>query len=182
MFFPDPARGLAEFRRVPRPGRHVAVCVISLPERGTDVGHPCRGPEPVSPEQRKALHLSFALGAGSQLEQLLDAAGFRDVCLLRIRSVWIGIRPYYLSRVWRKAGCGKGLRERRKVSGNSARRLAKRCRACAGSAQGQQLHAAAGPPHSADRSLRTSQVLSNPFSRSTSSAMRNASIAAGKPQ
>src|SRR5215475_186057 len=29
MFFPDPGRGLQEFRRVLRPGRRAAVCVIS---------------------------------------------------------------------------------------------------------------------------------------------------------
>src|SRR5215472_11280343 len=33
MFFPDPARGLAEFRRVLRAGRRAAACVISTPER-----------------------------------------------------------------------------------------------------------------------------------------------------
>src|SRR5919109_116123 len=33
MFFPDPARGLTEFRRVLRAGRCAAVCVISTPER-----------------------------------------------------------------------------------------------------------------------------------------------------
>src|SRR6266511_5916660 len=33
MFFRDPGRGLAEFRRVLRPRRRAAVCVISTPER-----------------------------------------------------------------------------------------------------------------------------------------------------
>ena len=33
MFFADPALGLAEFRRVLRPRRHAAVCVISTRER-----------------------------------------------------------------------------------------------------------------------------------------------------
>jgi ubiquinone/menaquinone biosynthesis C-methylase UbiE len=33
MFFPDPLRGLAEFRRVLRPGRCAAVCVISTADR-----------------------------------------------------------------------------------------------------------------------------------------------------
>jgi len=33
MFFPGPTRGLQEFRRVLKPHRRVAVCVISTPER-----------------------------------------------------------------------------------------------------------------------------------------------------
>ena len=33
MFFPDPARGLEEFRRVLRPRRRAAVCVIAARER-----------------------------------------------------------------------------------------------------------------------------------------------------
>ena len=33
QFFPDPSRGLAEFRRVLRPGRCAAVCVISSADR-----------------------------------------------------------------------------------------------------------------------------------------------------
>jgi hypothetical protein len=33
QFFPDPVRGLAEFRRVLHVGRWTAVCVISTPDR-----------------------------------------------------------------------------------------------------------------------------------------------------
>src|SRR6516165_1344 len=79
MFFPDPARGLAEFRRVLRHGGCAAVCVISTPEKA-----PMRGvlAETLSrhlPEQREALHLSFSLAHRPRLEAMLAAAGFRGV-------------------------------------------------------------------------------------------------------
>ena len=79
MFFPDPARGLAEFRRVLRHGGCAAVCVISTPEKA-----PMRGvlAETLSrhlPEQREALHLSFSLAHRPRLEAMLAAAGFRQV-------------------------------------------------------------------------------------------------------
>src|SRR5205823_3133890 len=38
MFFPDPAQGLHEFRRVLRPHRRAAVCVIAAPERAPMLG------------------------------------------------------------------------------------------------------------------------------------------------
>jgi ubiquinone/menaquinone biosynthesis C-methylase UbiE len=41
MFFPDPARGLDEFRRVLKPDHRAAVCVISTAERA-----PIWGPSP----------------------------------------------------------------------------------------------------------------------------------------
>jgi ubiquinone/menaquinone biosynthesis C-methylase UbiE len=48
MFFPDPARGLAEFRRVLRPRRRAAVCVISITRTRADVGCPRGNTQPVS--------------------------------------------------------------------------------------------------------------------------------------
>src|SRR5262245_10145882 len=47
MFFPDPAQGLHEFRRVLRPRRRAAVCVVSTRARA-DVGCPRGNPHPVS--------------------------------------------------------------------------------------------------------------------------------------
>jgi ubiquinone/menaquinone biosynthesis C-methylase UbiE len=79
MFFPDPARGLAEFRRVLRSGRCAAACVNSTPDRV-----PMWGPLACAlgrqlPDQRNAFQLSFALGDARRLEQMFVAAGFRDV-------------------------------------------------------------------------------------------------------
>jgi ubiquinone/menaquinone biosynthesis C-methylase UbiE len=79
MFFPDPARGLAEFRRVLRSGRCAAACVNSTPDRV-----PMWGPLACAlgrqlPDQRNAFQLSFSLGDARRLEQMFVAAGFRDV-------------------------------------------------------------------------------------------------------
>jgi ubiquinone/menaquinone biosynthesis C-methylase UbiE len=79
MFFPDPARGLAEFRRVLRSGRCAAACVNAIPDRV-----PMWGPLACAlgrqlPEQRNAFQLSFSLGDAGRLEQMFVAAGFRDV-------------------------------------------------------------------------------------------------------
>jgi ubiquinone/menaquinone biosynthesis C-methylase UbiE len=79
MFFPDPARGLAEFRRVLRRGRCAAVCVISTAERapvwGILADTLCR----YLPHHRDFLHLSFLLADPGRLEGMLHAVGFRDV-------------------------------------------------------------------------------------------------------
>jgi SAM-dependent methyltransferase len=79
MFFRDPARGLAEFRRVLRSGRCAAACVNSTPDRV-----PMWGPLACAlgrqlPDQRNAFQLSFSLGDARRLEQLFVAAGFHDV-------------------------------------------------------------------------------------------------------
>jgi ubiquinone/menaquinone biosynthesis C-methylase UbiE len=79
QFFPDPACGLSEFRRVLRAGRRAAVCVISIPERAPMWGVLADVVSRYFPEQRSTLHLSFALADQKRLEQLLAHAGFRDV-------------------------------------------------------------------------------------------------------
>ena len=79
MFFPDPARGLAEFRRVLRHGGCAAVCVISTPEKAPMWGVLAETLSRHLPEQREALHLSFSLAHRPRLEAMLAAAGFRGV-------------------------------------------------------------------------------------------------------
>ena len=79
MFFPDPPRGLAEFRRVLRPGRCAAVCVISSGDRAPMWGILARTLSRFLPDQVTILNLSFALADAAQLESMFRAAGFRDI-------------------------------------------------------------------------------------------------------
>jgi SAM-dependent methyltransferase len=79
MFFPEPTRGLAEFRRVVRGGACAAVCVISSPDKAPMWGPLAGAMGRVLPDQQEEFHLGFALSNGSRLEQMFVAAGFRDV-------------------------------------------------------------------------------------------------------
>jgi ubiquinone/menaquinone biosynthesis C-methylase UbiE len=83
MFFPDPARGLAEFRRVLRGGGFAAVCVISTPENAPMWGVLAETLSRHLPAQRETLHLSFSLAHGPRLETMFGAAGFREVRVTR---------------------------------------------------------------------------------------------------
>jgi len=83
QFFPDPTRGLAEFRRVLRVGGCTAVCVISTPDRAPMWGVLADTLSHHLPNQRDALHLGFALADPERLEHLFKMAGFRDVRVKR---------------------------------------------------------------------------------------------------
>jgi SAM-dependent methyltransferase len=83
MFFPDPARGLAEFRRVLRPGRRAAVCVISLASRAPMWGVLADTLSRYLTQHEKTLHLSFSLADATQLERLFGLAGFSDTRVTR---------------------------------------------------------------------------------------------------
>ena len=83
MFFPDPARGLAEFHRFLRVGRRAAVCVIAAPERAPMWGILAETLGRHLPEQHQTLRLSFALAEPARLEMLFTAAGFSDVRVTR---------------------------------------------------------------------------------------------------
>jgi ubiquinone/menaquinone biosynthesis C-methylase UbiE len=83
QFFQDPALGLFEFRRVLRAGGRAAVCVISTPERAPMWGILADALSRHLPDERDALHLSFALADPARLEHLLLTAGFHDVSVTR---------------------------------------------------------------------------------------------------
>jgi ubiquinone/menaquinone biosynthesis C-methylase UbiE len=78
QFFPDPARGLKEFRRVLRKDGTVSVCVISTPDRAPMWGILADVLSHFLPELRDVLFLSFALHDPNRLEAMLVGAGFRD--------------------------------------------------------------------------------------------------------
>jgi ubiquinone/menaquinone biosynthesis C-methylase UbiE len=79
QFFPDPALGLREFRRVLRSEGSVAVCVISTPDRAPMWGILADALSRFLPEQRNIIYLSFALADPNRLESILADAGFRDI-------------------------------------------------------------------------------------------------------
>jgi ubiquinone/menaquinone biosynthesis C-methylase UbiE len=85
QFFPDPARGLAEFRRVLRPGASVGLCVISTPDKAPMWGILAEELGRRLPrQQRPVLNLSFALADQSRLHALFASAGFRDIVIERV--------------------------------------------------------------------------------------------------
>jgi ubiquinone/menaquinone biosynthesis C-methylase UbiE len=79
QFFPDPALGLLEFRRVLRIGGCAAVCVISTPDRAPMWGILADVLSRFLPEQRDIIHLSFALADSNRLKGMLADAGFHDI-------------------------------------------------------------------------------------------------------
>jgi hypothetical protein len=78
MFFPEPVRGLSEFRRVLRPGRRAAVTVNTVVERSYNHQINVIIAKHV-PGLAEAVTRSFALGDGALLESLFAEAGFSDI-------------------------------------------------------------------------------------------------------
>lgn len=78
MFFPDPLRGLSEFRRVLRPGRRAAVAVNTVVERSYNHQINAIIAQYV-PSLSEAVTRTFSLGEASRLQTLFAEAGFVDV-------------------------------------------------------------------------------------------------------
>jgi len=86
QFFPNPAAGLSEFRRVVRAGGMVAVCVNSTPDRLPMWGNLRDALDRfLTHEQRNVLAMSWSLADRGQLERLFSDAGFQDIRVERIR-------------------------------------------------------------------------------------------------
>jgi len=78
MFFPDPAKGLSEFRRVLRPGGRAAVSVNTVPERSFSTRINVVIGRHV-PTLAEAASRVFSLGDEVRLRSLFEAAGFAEV-------------------------------------------------------------------------------------------------------
>jgi ubiquinone/menaquinone biosynthesis C-methylase UbiE len=78
MFFPDPAQGLSEFRRVLRTGGRAAVSVNTVPERSLNARVSAAIGRRV-PALAEATARVFSLGDAARLRSLVEAAGFGEV-------------------------------------------------------------------------------------------------------
>jgi ubiquinone/menaquinone biosynthesis C-methylase UbiE len=107
MFFPDPAPGLGQFRRVLRNGGRAAVSVNTVPERSYNTRiHPIMARH-VPALAADAARL-FSLGTAQKLGALFAAAGFDDVTITTEKHRF-GVRSFdeyfdHVERGWGSAG------------------------------------------------------------------------------
>lgn len=88
MFFPDPARGLSEFRRVLCPGGRVAVSVNTVVERSYNHQINAMIARHV-PGLADAVTRTFALSDASRLQSLFLEAGFTDVDTHTVKHTFV---------------------------------------------------------------------------------------------
>jgi ubiquinone/menaquinone biosynthesis C-methylase UbiE len=88
MFFPKPARGLAEFRRVLRPGGWAAVSVNTVPERSYN--HQINVIlTRYLPGLAEAVTRTFSLGEASRLEELFRGCGFSQIEIHTVKHIFV---------------------------------------------------------------------------------------------
>jgi ubiquinone/menaquinone biosynthesis C-methylase UbiE len=88
MFFPDPVRGLSEFRRVLRPGKRAAVSVNTVVERSYNHQINVMIARHV-PSLSDSVARTFALGEGTRLQSLFSEAGFADFGTDTVRHTFV---------------------------------------------------------------------------------------------
>jgi ubiquinone/menaquinone biosynthesis C-methylase UbiE len=86
QFFPDPAAGLSEFRRVVRAGGTVAVCVNAASDKLPMWGNLADAMDRfLTQQQRDVLALSWCLADPKELDELFSDAGFHDIHVEQVK-------------------------------------------------------------------------------------------------
>jgi SAM-dependent methyltransferase len=86
QFFPSPAAGLSEFRRVVRADGMVAICVNTTPDRLPMWGNLADAmAQYLTDNQREVLATNWSLSDPRRLEALFRDAGFQDIRVEQVR-------------------------------------------------------------------------------------------------